>query len=107
VADSTERWANGKAPADLPSADVLLVSYEHLRARLDAYMERNFHVVVLDEASAVKGRGPEHQAAAAVCRGAGRALALSATPMEIDAMETWGLLSAVGAPNLPSEARVG
>jgi SNF2 family DNA or RNA helicase len=108
VADSTEQWAtSSKAAAEPPAVDVLLVSYDRLNARLDTYLRSDMRVVVLDEASAVKGRGPEHQAAAQVCSGAARALALSATPMEIDATETWGLLSVVGAPNLPSEAEWG
>lgn len=109
VRDSTETWATTAAgrAAGLPSADILLVSFEHLRSRLDTYPAVPFGIVVLDEASAVKGRGPEHQAAAKVCRQSVRALALSATPMELDAMETWGLLHVVDAPGLPSEATWG
>jgi SNF2 family DNA or RNA helicase len=83
--------------------DLTLVSYEHLRGRKDVLAHERFTVVVLDEASAVKGRGKEHDATYEVTKAAKHTLALTATPVETDVMGTWGILRAIRAPGLPTQ----
>jgi SNF2 family DNA or RNA helicase len=116
VADSSQKtFANpskNQALANLAlygsaGPDLTVVSYEYLRVRRDVLAHERFRAVVLDEASAVKGRGKEHDAAHDVSRGAGRTLALTATPVEVDLMGTWGILRAVHAPGLPTQQEWG
>jgi SNF2 family DNA or RNA helicase len=87
--------------------DLTLVSYEHLRTRKDVLAHERFISVVLDEASAVKGRGKEHDAAYEVTKAAKHTLALTATPVETDVMGTWGILRAIRAPGLPTQQQWG
>lgn len=87
--------------------DIEIATYEGLRSRIDGYTARGFSTVVFDEAQEVKGRGPEHEAATAVYRTASRVLALSATPVALNVLDTWGLLHVVGAAGLPTEAQWG
>jgi SNF2 family DNA or RNA helicase len=116
VADSSQKsYANPskrQALANLQlyeqaGPDLTLVSYEHLRSRKDVLAHERFTAVVLDEASAVKGRGKEHDAAYEATKAARHTLALTATPVETDVMGTWGILRAVRAPGLPTQQQWG
>jgi SNF2 family DNA or RNA helicase len=116
VADSSEKsFANPSRKQALASLqmygqagpDLTLVSYEHLGRRKDVLAHERFTAVVLDEASAVKGRGKEHDAAYEVTKAAKQTLALTATPVETDVMGTWGILRAIRAPGLPTQQQWG
>ena len=80
-----------------------VVSYEMLTRRTQDLVEFDAQVIVLDEASALKNHGPRADAAKLVIARAWQRFALTATPMEVDAMETYRLLRMLGANKLPSE----
>ncbi len=80
-----------------------VVSYDMLARRVDQLIHFAADVIVLDEASALKNAGRRADAARSVVDEAWRRLALTATPMEVDAMETYRLLRLLGANKLPSE----
>ncbi|MCU1591972.1 MAG: hypothetical protein JWP11_3228 [Frankiales bacterium] len=116
VADSTEKWIRNPGKKDqqayaaaFPAGhpDVELVTYDLLSRRIADYAARGYRTVVLDEVSSVKGRGVEHEAARRLCETAERVLGMSATPVELDVTETWGILRVLGAPKLLAEAEWG
>jgi superfamily II DNA or RNA helicase len=80
-----------------------VVSYDMLNRRVDQLIDFAAEVIVLDEASALKNTGPRADAAQSVIDPAWRRLALTATPMEVDGMETYRLLRLLGARKLPAE----
>lgn len=110
VQDSTEKLYANPTPkerlaqhkANPLGPDVELVGYEFLRSRITFLSQRRHVAVILDEVSAIKGRGKEHDAARQVARNARWVLGMSATPIEVDLMETWSILDAIGTPGLPS-----
>ena len=80
-----------------------VISYDMLTRRTQDLVEFDAQAIVLDEASALKNQGPRADAAKLVIARAWQRLALTATPMEVDAMETYRLLRMLGANKLPSE----
>lgn len=74
----------------LGAADVVLTSYPLLQRDSEALAEKEFHVVVLDEAQWIKNPGTRAAKAAFALRSRHR-LALSGTPMENHLGELWSL----------------
>ena len=75
----------------LTDADVTLTTYALLRLDADALAARQWRVVVLDEAQAIKN--PDSQATRAAYRlNGGLKLAVSGTPMENRLEELWSLM---------------
>lgn len=91
----TSRWPGG------PSDVLRVVSVETLTRHLAAVLEWAPDVAVVDEASGVKGSGPEPEAVAAVLKGTRRSLGLTATPLELEATEAYRILRLLGARGLP------
>jgi SWI/SNF-related matrix-associated actin-dependent regulator 1 of chromatin subfamily A len=87
----------------LPEWGWVIASYEWVRANADRLKQRDWDVIVLDEAHYVKSPDAARTKAIAGTRGlmkcAKRVLALSGTPMVNNAAELWTLLNA-GAPDV-------
>lgn len=86
---------------------IAVASYGLLASRLDQAAGFPAEAVLLDEASAVKNAGRRAGALAAVSSQAWWRGALTATPMEVDAMELYRLLSLLRASHLPDEETFG
>lgn len=108
VHDSTEKVISNPRPDEradylrrFPQGpDVLLVSYEFTSRRIDYLGRLPFDTVILDEAAKIKNGGKEHRAVTQITARARRVHALTATPFELDATETFNILAAVGSPGL-------
>ncbi len=75
-------------------ADLLVTSYALLRLDIDLYRERNFKVVILDEAQNIKN--PEAQVSRAAFRlRAEHRFALTGTPMENSVTDLWSIMNFV------------
>ncbi|MBS0622200.1 MAG: SNF2 helicase associated domain-containing protein [Verrucomicrobia bacterium] len=70
--------------------DILITSYSLLQKDIDAYMERMFGYVVLDEAQHIKNRGTRNARSVKQVRAAHR-LVLTGTPVENALDELWSL----------------
>ncbi len=83
-----------KVLAAHPGADLLVTSYALLRVDLELYREREFEVVILDEAQHIKN--PEAQVSRAVCRLRGKhRFALTGTPIENSVRDLWSIMNFV------------
>ena len=77
-----------------PEADLLVPSYALLRVDIDLYRDREFKVVILDEAQHIKN--PEAQVSRAAFRLQGRhRFALTGTPMENSVNDLWSIMNFV------------
>tara|TARA_B100000963_G_scaffold82543_1_gene70328 strand:- start:68 stop:1636 length:1569 start_codon:yes stop_codon:yes gene_type:complete len=75
-------------------ADLLVTSYALLRLDIDLYRERNFKVVILDEAQNIKN--PEAQVSRAAFQlKAEHRFALTGTPMENSVTDLWSIMNFV------------
>lgn len=75
----------------IPHSDLVLTSYALLHRDLEALLEHEFHLLVLDEAQHIKN--PEAQVTRAVASlRAGHRLCLSGTPVENHLGELWSLM---------------
>ena len=73
---------------ELDQADVVITTYTVLARDIEQMKERRFHLLVLDEAQAIKS--PYAKATLAVCQiGANQRLCLSGTPIENNLGELW------------------
>ncbi len=85
-------------------ADLLVTSYALLRLDLDLYREREFEVVVLDEAQQIKN--PAAQVSKAAYRLPGRhRFALTGTPIENSVKDLWSIMNFVMPGYLGERAR--
>ncbi len=75
----------------IPRSDLVLTSYALLHRDLDALLEHEFHLLVLDEAQQVKNPEARARRAAAALRAPHR-LCLSGTPVENHLGELWSLM---------------
>ena len=76
------------------AADLLVTSYALLRLDIDLYRERNFKVVILDEAQNIKN--PEAQVSRAAFQlKAEHRFALTGTPMENSVTDLWSIMNFV------------
>jgi SNF2 family DNA or RNA helicase len=77
-----------------PGADLLITSYALLRLDIDLYREREFEVVILDEAQHIKN--PESQVSRAAFRLPGtHRFALTGTPIETSVKDLWSIMNFV------------
>ncbi len=84
--------------------DVVIGSYDAVRARADWAEALRPGLVILDEASALKGMGQNWKVIRELAKGIPHALALTATPVENDLTELYAVLAAVHVPDLYSAA---
>lgn len=83
-----------------PAPDILLTTHSLAQTRhLDLEALRP-SLVVVDEASALKGAGARFEAVQALCASAERSVAMTATPYENDPMELWAVLAIACIPYL-------
>jgi superfamily II DNA or RNA helicase len=76
----------------ISAADVVVTTYSVLTRDIEEMVELSWHLVVLDEAQAIKS--PSAQATRAVCRlNARHRLCLSGTPIENNLGELWSLFT--------------
>jgi superfamily II DNA or RNA helicase len=75
----------------IPRADLVLTSYALLHRDLEALLEHEFHLLVLDEAQHIKNPGAQVTRAVASLK-AGHRLCLSGTPVENHLGELWSLM---------------
>ncbi len=75
----------------IPESDLVLTSYALLHRDLDALLEHEFHLLVLDEAQQVKNPEAQVRHAVAALR-ADHRLCLSGTPVENHLGELWSLM---------------
>ncbi len=75
----------------IPQSDLVLTSYALLHRDLDALLEHEFHLLVLDEAQQVKNPEAQVRRAVAALR-ADHRLCLSGTPVENHLGELWSLM---------------
>ncbi len=97
VAATTDRRGAGVSVV-AEGADLVVTSYAVFRLDEEAFADREWSGLILDEAQAVKN----HQSATYQCArrlSAGTKFAITGTPMENNLMELWALLSIV-APGL-------
>ena len=80
--------------------DVFVVTYESAVARLANLLTTPPVVLVMDEASKVKGQGRLYDAMLALSAVADRSVAVTATAYENHPEEFWAVLSVAGIPNL-------
>ena len=75
---------------ELPNADVVLTTYPLLLRDIEHFRDRDFHLLILDEAQAIKNpRSQINKAVAALS--ARHRLCLSGTPVENNVEELWAL----------------
>ena len=80
--------------AENPGADLLVTSYALLRIDIDLYRDRDFKVVILDEAQHIKN--PDAQVSRAAFRLPGiHRFALTGTPMENSVSDLWSIMNFV------------
>lgn len=77
--------------AENPDADLFVTSYALLRRDADVWREREFRVVVLDEAQQIKNPDAQVSKAAFRLRGTHR-FALTGTPMENSVRDLWSIM---------------
>jgi hypothetical protein len=70
--------------------DLLVTSYAILRRDIEAYREKEFSLVILDEAQHIKNRGSQN-AQAAKALNARHRLVLTGTPLENSILDLWSL----------------
>lgn len=80
--------------------DILIATYHLVAARQAEFLAYSPTLVVLDEASALKGGGKLHEAVLPITQKASRVVALTGTPVENNPMEAYRLLQAIHAPGL-------
>ncbi|WGL51601.1 DEAD/DEAH box helicase [Nocardioides sp. BP30] len=80
--------------------DLLVLSHETAHSRRQWLSRYEFAMVVIDEGSKVRGGGPSATTMAALAQRAGRALLMTATPLENNPVELWRVLSAAGVEGL-------
>ena len=86
-------WSRQNAGGAVPDdCELLIVHYQHLRLYEERLAEREWHVVILDEAQAIKN--PSSQTAIIACRlRAQHRLALTGTPIENRLLDLWSIMS--------------
>jgi len=87
--------------------DVLVTNHDLAHRRRDHLADLRPSLVIVDEASALKGAGARFGALSGLCETAERAVASTATPFENDPLELWAVLALVGIPGIPSAERFG
>jgi len=99
--------ADGDRAAQIAAAgpgDVLIVSYALLLRDADAFADRNWATLVLDEAQALKNAATQRVQAVAGLQ-AGFRLALSGTPVENRLSDLWSIMNLLNPGLLGSAAR--
>ena len=87
--------------------DVIVTTHALAESRQKHYEAMDPGLVVVDEASALKGAGTRYEAVRGVCGEAQRVVAMTATPYENDPLELWAVLSVAGLPGLFSAEEFG
>lgn len=90
----------GSESGEQEPLDVLIGSYEFLHSRHLDPSRLPVRVVVLDEAAQLRSGGAEHAAIMRLTQQAERVVALTATPFENNALETYQILKLLQLPDL-------
>jgi SNF2 family DNA or RNA helicase len=77
-------------------ADLHVVNHDYAHRHRVTLQRLRPSLVVVDEASSLKGAGAKHRSIKELCRTADRAVALTATPFENDPLDLWAILSLLG-----------
>lgn len=85
---------------DALESDVHVVDHDYAHRNQMTLQRLRPSVVVVDEASALKGAGAKHGSIKELCRQAERAVALTATPFENNPFDLWAILSLLGFAGL-------
>ena len=87
--------------ADHPlGPDVIVMNNDLATRRVSHLASLRPRVVVVDEASALKGAGARYEALKGLCDSAERVVTMTATPYENDPLELWAVMSLTGVPGL-------
>jgi SNF2 family DNA or RNA helicase len=89
IAHPSEMNGNGKEADDPDTGDLVITTYS-LLGRLDWLRRREWRLVILDEAQAIKNSGTRQSRAVKELRAAGR-IALTGTPVENRLSDLWSL----------------
>lgn len=104
----TDRERMVKLLEDHPNGpDVIVTTHALADSRRQPFEDLRPVVVVVDEASALKGAGSRHEAVRYISEASERVIAMTATPYENDPMEFWAVLDLVGLPDLYSAEEFG
>lgn len=87
---------------DLTDVDVLITSYPLLRRDMDLYAKQRFHILILDEAQAIKNHATQTAQAVKLIDAQHR-FALTGTPVENSLEELWSIYDAVFPTLFPSK----
>jgi SNF2 family DNA or RNA helicase len=80
--------------------DVYVVNHDYAHRNQMTLQGVRPSLVVVDEASALKGAGAKHKSIQKLCWPADRAVGLTATPFENDPLDLWAILSLLGFADL-------
>jgi superfamily II DNA or RNA helicase len=83
--DRHDKWG------DIAKIDIVVTSYALLRRDLDRYLEKEFSVMILDEAQHIKNRSTQNALAAKQIQAHHR-LVLTGTPMENSVSDLWSIM---------------
>jgi SNF2 family DNA or RNA helicase len=81
-------------------SEIHVVNHDYAHRNQMSLQRLRPSVVVVDEASALKGAGAKHRSIKELCRKADRAVALTATPFENNPLDLWAILSLLGFAGL-------
>ncbi|KRF44597.1 hypothetical protein ASH01_11435 [Terrabacter sp. Soil811] len=85
--------------------NVVVVSHDLVHAKVGALLRIRPRLVVVDEASGLKGGGVQFESVREVCDHASRVIVATATPIENNPLELWTLFELVGTYPLGSRGQ--
>lgn len=101
----TKLYLGSQRTLDFDMIDIVLTTYDTLRADLDEFKKISFHVVVFDEAQAVKNNKSQRAGAAQQLQALFK-LSLTGTPLENNAHELCSIMNITLPGLLPDDSAV-
>ena len=99
--------AKGRAVASEQAPDVIVTHHDLAHRRSVALRARTPYLVIIDEASALKGGGVRFVSHCDIADLAERVVVMTATPQENHPMDLWSILRLAGLPQLHSRETFG